>query len=97
MIWVWLGSMVLIGFMMGCFTAWSGGGVRVFMKTLAIPVLVVLSRILFYNTLPLKNSLLFAFLDFVILAAMALVGDYVVGLKLGRSDRQGYRDDHVGH
>lgn len=89
--------MTLIGFLTGCLAAWSNDGIRLFMKTLAIPILIVLSRLLFQHFLPVKNSYGYAFIDFVILALMALVGDYFVGMKLGRNDAHGYREDSVGH
>ncbi len=97
MIWIWWGAMVLVGFLTGCFTSWSKGGVRVFLKTLGIPILIILSRLIFYSVLPIKNSLIFAFIDFVILSAFGLLGDYVVGLRLGRNDKHGFREDPVGH
>ena len=95
--WGWWGVMLLIGFLTGCFTAWSKGAVRLLMKTLSIPVILVLSRVLFYSRLPFQNSFLNAGIDFVLLSSMALTGDYIVGLKLGRVDKHGYRDDSVGH
>ncbi len=89
--------MFIVGLLVGCIAAWTTDGPRVFMKTLAVPLLLLATRLAFPNYLPIRNSALYVFLDFVILAIGALVGDYLLGLKLGRHDRGGYRNDSVGH
>lgn len=97
MLWSWWIAICGVGFCVGCIGAWSRNATRVFMKTLAIPLILGLSRLFWPNLYPIKNSPVYVFIDFVLLAVMALLGDYLVGLKLGRHDRQGYRSESVGH
>jgi hypothetical protein len=95
--WDWWGAMFVAGLVVGCIGAWTTGAARVFMKTLAVPLLILASRLAFPNVFPVKNTPLYVFLDFLIVAVGALIGDYFLGLKLGRNDRSGYRSDSVGH
>jgi len=96
MLWLWWALMGLMGLTLGAIAAWTTGAARVFMQTLAMPIALVVTRLVF----PLKDSpyyLGYLLLDLVIVALAAYAGDYLVGLKLGRSDRGGYRNDGVGH
>jgi hypothetical protein len=96
MLWTWWLEMVCVGLILGCIGAWTMNAARVFMKTLAVPIALVLTRFFF----PLKGSpYYFAYLclDLFLIASFGLLGDYLLGLKLGRHDRAGYRDDAVGH
>ena len=96
MILSWWALMGLMGLALGAVAAWTTGAARVFMQTLAIPIAIVVTRLAF----PLKASrffLAYLVLDLAIVAVGAYVGDYLVGLRLGRSDRGGYRNDGVGH
>ncbi|HZP81557.1 MAG TPA: hypothetical protein VFB21_07970 [Chthonomonadaceae bacterium] len=97
LIWPWWGKMFVLGLGVGCLGAWSTGAGRVFMKTLAVPLLLATTRLLWPDLYPIKNTPLYLFIDLLILAVGALIGDYVLGLKLGRHDRSGYREDSVGH
>lgn len=97
MLWSWWAAMLMAGFVVGCIGAWATDARRVFMKTLAVPLVLVASRLLWPDLYPAKNAPLYVFLDFVILAVAALIGDYLLGLKLGRHGRDGYRSDSVGH
>jgi hypothetical protein len=97
MIWPWWGAMFVTGLVVGGIAAWTTHGARVFMKTLAVPLIVLVTRLVWPNLFPIKSTPLYVFLDFLILAVGALVGDYWLGLKLGRHDRGGYRGDSVGH
>ena len=97
MIWSWWLAMAGVGIVAGCVGAWAQQGARVFMKTLAVPVILVLSRLLFPNLYPFKNGPGYVLIDFLIIAVTGLAADYVVGLRLGRHDRGGYRSDSVGH
>ena len=97
MIWPWWGAMVVVGLIVGCVGAWTQGIKRVFMKTLAVPLVLLLSRLLLPGLYPLKNTPTYLFLDFILIAISALSSDYFLGLKLGRHDRAGYRSDSVGH
>jgi hypothetical protein len=92
----WWALMGIMGLVLGGFAAWTTGAARVFMQTLAIPIAIVVTRLAF----PLKDSpyyLAYLLLDLTIVAVAAYAGDYIVGLRLGRSDRGGYRNDGVGH
>lgn len=93
--WIWWGQMALLGFGLGAVAAWSQNALRVFMKTLAVPLVLVIARLLAPASVHGGAGYIFA--DFVILSLAALVGDYLIGLKLGRNDREGFRHDSVGH
>lgn len=96
MLWIWWLEMMAVGLVLGCIGAWTTNAARVFMKTLAVPLVLVLTRIAF----PLKGSpyyFLYLAVDLFLIASFALLGDYLLGLKLGRHDRAGYREDAVGH
>jgi hypothetical protein len=96
MLWSWWAIMALIGLTVGAVGAWTTGAARVFMNTLAIPIVLVLTRLAF----PLKASpyyLGYLLLDLLIVTVCAFAADYGVGLRLGRNDREGYREDSVGH
>lgn len=96
MLWSWWALMGLMGLILGAIGAWTTGAGRVFMKTLAIPIGLVVTRLFF----PLKASpyyLGYLLLDLAIVTLFAFMGDYWVGLHLGRNDRGGYREDTVGH
>lgn len=95
MMWYWWGQMLLVGLCLGGVAAWSQNAPRVFMKTLAIPLTLVIARLLAPPTV--KGGPGYIFADFVLLSLAALVGDYLLGLKLGRNDREGFRHDSVGH
>ena len=95
MMWMWWGQMALAGLCLGGVAAWSQNALRVFMKTLAAPLLLLALRML--APASVKNGAIYIFADFVILSLAALLGDYLVGWKLGRSDREGFRRDSVGH
>jgi hypothetical protein len=97
MLWSWWGAMFALGLVVGCVGAWTTRAARVFMKTLAVPLVLLLTRLLFFNVSPIKNTPLYVFIDFVILASSGLLADYLLGLKLGRHDRHGFREDSVGH
>jgi hypothetical protein len=97
MIWTWWAGMLITGFVVGAIAAWTMDAARVFMKTLAIPLVLVASRLLWPTLFPIKNTPGYVFIDLLILAMAALVADYAIGLKLGRNDRAGYREDSVGH
>ncbi len=97
MIWGWWGGLFTVGLLVGFLGAWSSGGARVFVKTLAIPLILGFTRLAMPNTAPVKNSMGYLFVDFAIMAVAALLGDYALGLKLGRHDRTGHRGDSVGH
>jgi len=88
--------MGLMGFSLGAIAAWTTGAKRVFMHTLAVPIAIVISRVAF----PLKEShwyVAYVVADFAIVYLAAFIGDYLMGLRLGRNDRGGYRNDSVGH
>ena len=97
MLWPWWAGMFAVGLIIGAVAAWATGGRRFIMSTLAAPVTVVLSRLLLPDLFPIKNSPLYVFIDLIVIAAAAITTDYLVGLKLGRNDRAGYRGDSVGH
>ena len=95
MMWMWWGQMLLVGLCLGGVAAWSQNAPRVFMKTLAIPLTLVVARLL--APAGVRGGAGYIFADFVLLSVAALVGDYLLGLKLGRNDREGFRHDSVGH
>ena len=95
MLWSWWAAMGLVGLVIGFAAAWSQSAWRVFWKTIAAPVVLLASRLLWPETT--RNTPLLVFTDFVILSLAALLGDYLLGLRLGRNDRAGYRHDKVGH
>lgn len=97
MIWMWWSGMFVVGLLIGAIAAWTTDAGRVFMKTLAVPLVLILTRLVWPDVYPIKNAPLYVFLDFLIIAIAALITDYAVGLKLGRNDRAGYRHDSVGH
>ena len=92
----WWALMGLMGLVLGGIAAWTTGAARVFMQTLAIPIAIVVTRPAF----PLKDSryyMAYMLLDLAIVAVAAYGGDYLTGLRLGRNDRSGFRNDSVGH
>lgn len=97
MIWQWWGWMVVVGVVIGSVGAWSVNAARVFMKTLAVPLVLLFTRLALPNIYPAKNAPPYILIDFLIIAVVGFVTDYFVGLKLGRHDRAGYRSDSVGH
>ena len=97
MIWPWWGAMFVVGLLVGCIGAWATNATRVFMKTLAVPLVLIVTRLAWPNLFPIKSTPLYVFLDLVILAVAAFLGDYFLGLRLGRHGRDGYRTDSVGH
>ena len=93
--WIWWGQMALVGLCLGAVAAWSQNALRVFMKTLAIPLVLLIARLLAPPSV--RGGAGYIFADFVIISLSALVADYLLGLKLGRNDREGFRHDSVGH
>lgn len=94
MLWTWWGIMAVTGLLLGVVGAISTGRARVFMKTLSIPLVVALSRLLTPGLFPEKNTAIYLFVDFFLVAVTALITDYLFGLKLGRNDKAGYRQGH---
>ncbi len=92
---MWWFCMMLYGFVLGAFAAWTQGGLRVFMKTLGMPLALLLAHILFHRDAPAGPFAVLA--DLFILAGAGFCADYLVGLKLGRHGRDGMRGDSVGH
>lgn len=97
MIWGWWGAMVVLGLILGSFGAWTRQAARVFMKTLAIPLGLVIAHVATPGLYPFKNQPHYLFIDILLIATAALIADYLVGRKLGRHDRAGFREDSVGH
>ena len=97
MVWTWWTGMIVAGLLLGCVGAWTQDAARVFMKTLSIPLVLFASRLLPLPDFPQKNAPLTIGIDIFLLAVFALVTDYLLGVRLGRNDRQGYREDSVGH
>ncbi len=97
MIWQWWGAMFVTGLVVGCIGAWTTQAARVFMKTLAVPLLLILTRVALPNVYPVKTAPQYWLADFVLIAVGGVIGDYFLGLKLGRNDRAGFRTDSVGH
>lgn len=97
MLWLWWSGMAAVGLALGCLGAWSVGAARVFMKTLAVPLTLAASRLLFPRWYPLKNSPFYVLIDYLLIACFGLISDYCLGLYLGRHDRAGFRSDSVGH
>lgn len=97
MIWTWWLTMAAVGVIVGCLAAWSSQGLRVLLKTLVVPLVLAASRLLYPAAYPMKNTPPYLLIDLLILAAAAFVGDYLVGLCLGRHGLDGYRSDSVGH
>ena len=95
--WHWWAGMLLVGLVLGCMGAWTTNAARVFMKTLAPPVVLVAARFTFARYAPPSNSVGLVFLDFVLIGIAAFAGDYLLGIRLGRHGRDGYRHDNVGH
>ena len=93
--WIWWGQMALVGLCLGGVAAWSQNALRVFMKTLAIPLVLLVARLL--APASVRGGAWYIFADFVIISLSALLADYLLGLKLGRNDREGFRHDSVGH
>ena len=88
--------MAIVGLGLGAVGAWSQGAYRVFMTTLAIPLALVVTRIWF----PEKDSpwyFGYLMIDLSIVAVTALSADWLVGMKLGHTDKKGYREDLTPH
>ena len=93
----WWTIVLGVGFVVGCIGAWTTNAARVFIKTLGVPIVVVAMRYALPGLAPSWNNYGLLFFDLVLLGIAAFVGDYLLGLKLGRHDRAGYREDSVGH
>lgn len=87
----------VIGLVLGGIGAWTTGAVRVFMRTLALPIVLIAVRIAFVRTAPPLSNWGLLFLDFLTLTVSAFVGDYLLGILLGRHGKDGFREDSVGH
>jgi hypothetical protein len=94
---VWWLIMLGTGLIVGCIGAWTTQAARVFMKTLATPLSLFVMHLLLPRDFPARSNLWLILLDIVLFASAALLGDYVVGLLLGRHDKAGFRSDSVGH
>ncbi len=95
--WQWYSIVFLTGAVLGSIAAWRANATRVFIRTLGLPLALILLRTLLPNTIHGTTSLLPLIGDYALLVVSAILGDYSVGLKLGRHDAKGYRDDAVGH
>ena len=85
------------GLVVGCIGAWTTQAARVFMKTLAMPLMLLVMHLLLPRDFPGPLQSVADVLDIVLFAGAALLGDYVLGLMLGRHDKAGFRSDTVGH
>ncbi len=92
---MWWIAMACLGLVIGAVGAWSQDALRVFIKTLGIPAVLLVVRLLFAHDAP--GGYVMIFLDLVIIETTAFCSDYIVGLKLGRHGRDGMRNDSVGH
>ncbi len=92
---MWWLAMAGIGLAIGAIGAWSQDALRVFIKTLGIPLVLLVIRWIFAQRAPGGFGMIF--LDLLIIEATAFCSDYVVGLLLGRHGRDGMRQDSVGH
>jgi hypothetical protein len=89
--------MLVMGFVLGCIGAWATDGGRVFMKTLAPPMALFAARAMFPRVAPTAHNPWLIFFDFALIGVAAFIGDYCLGLRLGRHGVNGYREDSVGH
>jgi hypothetical protein len=94
---LWYSLVFGTGLLVGGVAAWGGNALRVFMRSLGLPLALIALRLLTPASLHGENAPFRLFIDYMILAASGFLGDYVIGLKLGRHDARGYRDDSVGH
>lgn len=85
------------GLTLGGITAATGEGVRVFTKTLGVPLMLLLLRASLPERLHGAHNPFPILLEYVALAFTAFVGDYLIGRRLGKSDAQGFREETVGH
>ncbi|HLI47972.1 MAG TPA: hypothetical protein VKV18_04680 [Chthonomonas sp.] len=94
--WEWWFALACTGFVIGGITAWATGGLRVFLYTLAVPIVLLIAHLFFSRYAP-PTYLLWVGLEYLLMIVMACFGDYLFGLKLGRNGPDGYRHDSVGH
>ncbi len=85
------------GFAVGGITAATHESVRVFTKTLGVPLVLLLLRTFVPARFHGANDPLPILLEYVVLAFAAFVGDYLVGLLVGKSDAKGFREEIIGH
>ena len=96
-LYAWWLILIGTGLLVGALGAWTTQAARVFMKTLGVPLVLVVMHLLLPPNFPARTNIWLILLDIVLFAPFALLGDYIVGLLLGRHDRAGYRSDSVGH
>lgn len=93
----WWGALFLVGLIMGGVASWRGNALRVFIRTLGLP----LSLALLWYYAPAhwqkNDSTLGLCAAYLVLVLSAFAGDYLIGLLLGKNDAAGYREDAVGH
>lgn len=94
---IWWAIMLVAGALVGCIGAWTTQAARVFMKTLAVPLALLGMHLLLPPDFPARANIWLLLLDVLLFAGAALVGDYILGRRLGRHDRAGFRSDSVGH
>jgi hypothetical protein len=95
--WFWWAGMMALGFGLGCVAAWTQNAARVLMKTIALPLALLAVRLCLAPYAPPAGNIGLYFLDFVLLGIAAFIGDYLLGLRLGRHGADGYREDSVSH
>lgn len=88
---------MVVGLLLGSVASWRGNALRVFIRTMGLP----LALVLLYYVVPAQwkrsESSFGLFGSYLVLVSTALVGDYLIGLALKRNDVAGYREDAVGH
>lgn len=94
--WKWWVALAVMGFLIGCLAAWSTGGFRVFLYTLAVPLTLLCAHLFFGKDAP-PTHLTWVGLEYLLMTLMAFLGDYLLGIKLGRNGPDGYRRDSIGH
>ncbi len=92
---MWWLAIAGLGLVVGAFGAWSQDAMRVFTKTLGVPLALLIVRLAFSKVAPPGFGMIF--IDLLIVETTAFCGDYVLGLMLGRHGRDGMREDSVGH
>ena len=87
-------TLIIGGLLIGCLGAWATNGWRLFFTALGTPVLLFCHHLVFT---PTSYSVWHVIRDYILMLVSAYIADYMLGLKLGRNDKAGYRSDSVGH
>lgn len=94
---MWWVIIVGVGVLLGGIGAWATGGTRVFLRTLAPPVILIALSLVFTSFAPPLSRFWPLLAGLLTLTVTAFASDYCIGFLLGRHGKDGFRADSVGH